>query len=102
MSQTNNLLFRNVEETLNISVHFQEGTFWLTQKSIAELFGVKVPAVSKHLNNIFESRELNENSVISILETTANDGKNYKTQFYRLEAILAVGYQVNIAFCITN
>ena len=102
MKNKNLLLFRNVEETLNISVHFQEGTFWLTQKSIAELFGVKVPAVSKHLNNIFESGELNEISVISILETTANDCKNYKTQFYRLEAILVVGYQVNIAFCITN
>ncbi len=97
MNSKNLLLFRNVEETLNISVHFQEGTFWLTQKSIAELFGVKVPAVSKHLNNIFESGELNEISVISILETTANDGKNYKTQFYSLEAILAVGYRVNSA-----
>jgi hypothetical protein len=62
---------------------------------MAELFGVKVPAISKHLNNIFDTNELKQNSVISILETTAADGKNYNTQFYRLEAILAVGYRVN-------
>jgi hypothetical protein len=62
---------------------------------MAILFGVQVPAISKHLKNIFESQELEENSVISILETTADDGKNYETKFYRLEAILAVGYRVN-------
>jgi hypothetical protein len=56
-------------------------------------FGVKVPAVSKHLKNIFESRELVEGSVISILETTAADGKTYKTQYYNLDAIIAVGYR---------
>jgi hypothetical protein len=62
---------------------------------MAELFGVNVPAVSKHLRNIFETSELLEDSVISILETTAKDGKNYLTKFYRLEAILAVGYRIN-------
>jgi hypothetical protein len=93
MFNKNFLIFRNEESTQNISVYFQDGTFWLTQKAMAQLFGVQVPAVSKHLNNIFESKELNENSVISILETTAADGKNYKTQFYKLEAILAVGYR---------
>ena len=89
------LLFRNNDQTVNVSVIFQNGTFWLTQKSMAELFGVNVPAVSKHLKNIFETKELDEDSVISILETTASDGKNYSTKFYRLEAILAVGYRVN-------
>ena len=69
----------------------------LTQKVLAELFGVKVPAIHKHLKNIFESRELVEASVISILETTAADGKIYKTKYYKLEAILAVGYRVNSA-----
>jgi len=97
MFNKNFLIFRNEESTQNISVYFQDGTFWLTQKAMAQLFGVQVPAISKHLINIFESKELNENSVISILETTAADGKNYKTQFYRLEAILAVGYRVNSA-----
>ena len=62
---------------------------------MAELFGVKVPAISKHLTNIFETNELEENSVISILETTATDGKNYKTSYYSLDAIIAVGYRVN-------
>ncbi|GAB2481654.1 virulence RhuM family protein [Algoriphagus taiwanensis] len=89
------LLFQNAEQTVNVSVYFQGGTFWLTQKTMAELFGVKVPAVNKHLKNIFETRELESDSVISILETTASDGKTYSTRFYRLEAILAVGYRVN-------
>ena len=95
MFNKNFIIFRNTELAQSISVYFQDGTFWLTQKAMAQLFGVKTPAISKHLNNIFERAELNELSVISILETTASDGKNYKTQFYRLEAILAVGYRVN-------
>ncbi|MHA8060980.1 virulence RhuM family protein [Aquirufa beregesia] len=80
---------------VNIEVVFNNETFWLTQKAMSELFGVKVPAISKHLTNIFETNELDENSVISILETTAPDGKNYKTSYYSLDAIIAVGYRVN-------
>ena len=68
---------------------------WLTQTQIAMLFGVGQPAISKHLNNIFKSGELDENSVYSILEYTATDGKVYKTKFYNLDAILSVGYRVN-------
>lgn len=89
------LLFNTTDQKVNVSVYFQNGTFWLTQKAMAELFGVRVPAVSKHLKNIFETEELEQNSVVSILETTATDGKVYDTSFYRLEAILAVGYRVN-------
>lgn len=89
------LLFNTTDRKANVSVHFHNGTFWLTQKAMAELFGVRVPAVSKHLKNIFETEELDQDSVISILETTAADGKNYDTTFYRLEVILAVGYRVN-------
>jgi hypothetical protein len=89
------LLFHNPDQSVKVSVYFQNGTFWLTQKAMAELFGVKVPAVNKHLKNIFATEELDESSVISILETTARDGKTYSTNFYRLEAILAVGYRVN-------
>jgi hypothetical protein len=89
------LLYSTQIEKVRVSVYFQHGTFWLTQKAMAELFGVKVPAISKHLKNIFESAELDDSSVISILETTADDGKNYETKYYRLEAILAVGYRVN-------
>lgn len=89
------LLFNTTNQKVNVSVYFQSGTFWLTQKSMAELFGVRVPAVSKHLKNIFDTGELAENSVISKMETTATDGKVYETNFYRLEAVLAVGYRVN-------
>jgi len=89
------LLFNTIDKANSISVNFEQGTFWLTQKAMGELFGVNVPAISKHIKNIFETNELDKNSVISKVETTASDGKNYTTQFYRLEAILAVGYRVN-------
>ncbi len=89
------LLFQTDDKRIKISVYFRDGTFWLTQKTMADLFGVKVPAISKHLKNVFDSEELIESSVISILETTASDGKKYSTRFYRLEAILAVGYRIN-------
>jgi len=89
------LLYHTSDSKINISVYFQDGSFWLTQKAMAELFGVNIPAINKHLKNIFSTGELIQDSVISILETTASDGKKYKTQFYRLEAILAVGYRVN-------
>jgi len=67
----------------------------MTQKKIADLFGVQRPAITKHLKNIFETGELEEDSVSSILEHTAEDGKKYKTTFYNLDAIIAVGYRVN-------
>lgn len=88
-------MYNTTDQKVNISVYFQNGTFWLTQKAMAELFGVNVPAVSKHLKNIFDTSELNQDSVISKMETTATDGKMYETSFYRLEAVLAVGYRVN-------
>ncbi|GAP41981.1 uncharacterized conserved protein [Lentimicrobium saccharophilum] len=89
------LLYNTADKKVNVSVYFQNGTFWLTQKAMAELFGVNVPAVNKHLKNIFETGELEQASVISKMETTAADGKRYTTNFYRLEVILAVGYRVN-------
>ena len=73
----------------------KDETVWLTQQQIAALYGVKVPAISKHLANIFRDGELDKDSVISILENTAADGKVYSTQFYNLDAILSVGYRVN-------
>ena len=73
----------------------RDETLWLTQKAISDLFGVKVPAISKHLKNIFESGELVEDRAVSILETTAADGKSYQTRYYNLDAIIAVGYRVN-------
>ena len=78
-----------------IQVMYKNETIWATQKAMAQLFDVGVPAISKHLKNIFESGELVENSVISKMETTASDGKNYNTPYYNLDAIISVGYRVN-------
>ena len=89
------LLYTAPDGAVKVDVFFKNETVWLTQKALAELFGVKVPAINKHLKNIFATGELEENSVVSILETTAADGKNYATQFYNLDAIIAVGYRVN-------
>lgn len=83
------------EVSMDVIVDYENETFWATQKTMAELFGVNVPAISKHLKNIFEEGELIKNSVISNLETTASDGKQYKTNFYNLDAIISVGYRVN-------
>lgn len=79
------------DETIRLEVRLVDNSVWLTQQQIAELFGVKQPAISKHLANIFKSGELEEDSVYSILEYTAADGKVYKTRFYNLDAILSVG-----------
>jgi len=95
MKPTDLIFYTTSTENVKVSVYFDKGTFWLTQKAMAELFHVNVPAISKHLKNIFDTKELIEDSVISKMETTAVDGKNYNTKFYRLEAILAVGYRVN-------
>ena len=79
----------------SIEVRYQDGTIWLTQKMMAELFGVSVSAINQHLQNIFNSDELDANSVIKKFLTTAADGKTYNTQFYDLDAIISVGYRVN-------
>ena len=92
---SNFVIFQTSTGKVNIDVFFQDETLWLTQKKMAELFEVNVPAISKHLKIIFETDELQENSVISILETTAKDGKIYKTKYYSLKAITAVGYRIN-------
>jgi len=88
-------LYTAANGAVKVRVLFKDETAWLTQKALAELFGVKLPAVSKHLKNIFESGELDVNAVVSILESTALDGKAYDTSFYNLDAIIAVGYRVN-------
>lgn len=83
----------NKQET--VSVTFKDETFWLTQKAISELFGVDRTVITKHLNNIFDDEELDKNSVCANFAHTATDGKNYNTNFYNLDAIIAVGYRVN-------
>ena len=96
MSEQNQfLLFTAPDGAVRIEVFVKDETVWLTQKALAELFGVQVPGINKHLKNIFESGELVEASVVSILETTAADGKSYQTRYYNLDAIIAVGYRVN-------
>jgi hypothetical protein len=83
-------------ESVKLEVRLEDETVWLTQQQIADLFGVKQPAVSKHIRNIYASRELNENGTYSILEYMGNDGKQrYITKYYSLDMILSVGYRVN-------
>jgi len=89
------LLYTTPNGKVKVEIYLQNETIWLTQQKIADLFGVQRPAVTKHLKNIFESGELKEDSVSSILEHTATDGKIYSTQFYNLDAIISVGYRVN-------
>ena len=89
------LLYTAKDGAVKVEVFVRDETVWLTQKAIAELFGVKRPAITKHLGNIFQTGELAEDSVSSILEHTASDGKTYGTKYYNLDAIIAVGYRVN-------
>lgn len=89
------IVYQSDNENITTNVLFKDDTFWMSQKDIANLFNVGIPAISKHLNNIFRDGELNENSVISKMETTASDGKTYAVTFYNLDAIIAVGYRVN-------
>ncbi|EKD67131.1 MAG: hypothetical protein ACD_48C00585G0001 [uncultured bacterium] len=96
-SFTEFLLYTTPNGKVKVEIFLRDENIWLTQDKIALLFGVQRPAITKHLKNIFESGELNENSVSSILEHTAKDSKKYRTLFYNLDAILSVGYRVNSA-----
>lgn len=89
------LLYDMPDADGKVQVVIKGETLWCTQKAMAQLFGVGVPAISKHLKNIFDEGELAADSVISKMETTAADGKNYTTTFYSLDAIIAVGYRVS-------
>ncbi|MFQ5900155.1 MAG: virulence RhuM family protein [Thermodesulfobacteriota bacterium] len=89
------MLYTTPNGKVKVEIYLRDENIWLTQKKMAVLFGVGVPAINKHLKNIFESGELQEDSVISILEITAEDGKKYSTRFYNLDAIISVGYRVN-------
>ena len=93
--ENNIILYTTQEGNVSVQVQFEDGTFWLTQKRMAELFGVEVNTINYHLKEIFKSGELQENSVIRKIRITADDGKNYLTNFYHLDAIIAVGYRVN-------
>ncbi len=95
MENKNEIVLYHPNDSIRLEVRMADETVWLTQTQIAQLFGVQRPAITKHLRNIFRSGELEEESVSSILEHTAADGKQYHTQFYNLDAILSVGYRVN-------
>src|SRR5690625_2912550 len=95
MKESEIVLYTTPQGDVKIDIRFEEETFWLSQKKMAELFGVKVHTVNYHLKEIFKSGELDENSVIRKIRTTASDGKKYVTNFYNLDAIIAVGYRVN-------
>lgn len=97
---SNDIIFYTTPQgNINIEVVYNNDTFWLTQKAMAELFGVKVPAISKHLTNIYAEGELSEAATISKMETVVNRGfrgeVTEKIDFYNLDTIIAVGYRVN-------
>lgn len=90
------IIYESEDGKTQLDVTLEHETVWLTQKQIAELFGTKRPAITKHLKNIYASEELNEDSTCSILEHMGNDGRqSYNTKYYNLDAILSVGYRVN-------
>ena len=92
------LLYSAPEGNIKVEVILNDETVWLPQKSIAQLFGVQVPAISKHLKNIFETGELEKDSTISILETVQREGNRAVkrgTEYFNLDAIISVGYRVN-------
>ena len=89
------VFYQSSDGSVNIEVLFAEANIWLTQKKMAELFGCSTDNISLHLKNIFSEGELEQNTVTEEYSATAVDGKKYKTKFYSLEAIIAVGYRVN-------
>ena len=94
--ETREILFYKTDNgEVRVEILLYQENLWLTQAKMAELFEVQKAAISKHLKNIFTSGELQEEAVVSKMETTAADGKTYVTAFYNLDAIIAVGYRVN-------
>ena len=92
------LIYSTAQEDVKIDVVVKDETIWLTQKSMAELFGVGVPAISKHLANIYEEGELSSDATISKMETVQSEGSRRikrSVDFYNLDAIISVGYRVN-------
>lgn len=90
------IIYQAADGQTQLDVRLENDTIWLTQKQIAELFGTKRPAVTKHLKNIFATGELEQQSTCSILEHMGNEGKQrYQTAFYNLDVVLSVGYRVN-------
>lgn len=95
MSAADIIFYTTPQGKVNIEVFFEQETFWLSQKKMAELFGVEVNTINYHLKEVFQSGELQEEAVIRKIRITADDGKNYLTNHYNLDAIISVGYRVN-------
>lgn len=89
------LIFEKQAHADSIEVRYEDGTLWLTQKMMANLFDVSVPTINEHLKNVFSEGELDEPSVIRKFRITASDGKSYNTNHYNLDAVISVGYRVN-------
>lgn len=89
------LLYASPEVDVKVEVSYRDETVWLSQKKMASLFGGDRTVITKHLKNVFETNELEQDAVCAIFAHTAEDGKSYQTQFYNLDAIIAVGYRVN-------
>lgn len=88
-------IYQSADGQASLKVTLEKDTVWLSQEQMAELFGTKRPAITKHLGNIYKAAELDENSTCSILEHMAEHGQSYKTRLYNLDAIISVGYRVN-------
>ena len=100
------VLYTSDEGDVSVDAYIHDETIWITQKTMAELFDVQIPAISKHLKNIFDDGELDPNVVISKMETTSQHGaikgktQTSSTNFYNLDAIISVGYRVNSRLCV--
>lgn len=95
MEESEIIFYATPRGNIKVEILFEDETFWLSQKRMAELFGVEVNTINYHLKEIFKSGELDQDSVIRKFRITAADGKKYLTNFYNLDAIIAVGYRVN-------
>ena len=92
------LIYKAADEEVSVNAVIKDDTIWLTQKSMAELFEVNIPAISKHISNIFEEGELSQNATVSKMEIVQNEGSRQVKRnvvFYNLDAIISVGYRVN-------
>jgi len=93
-SEKNIIIYQSEDGKTSVSLYAQDGSVWMNQNQLAELFATSIPNISMHISNILKENELNENSVIKDYLTTATDGKNYQVTFYSLDMILAIGFRV--------
>ena len=95
MQESDLIIYKKKEGNIIVDAIFEDETLWLTQKSMAKVFGIDRTVITKHLKNIFNDGELNKNAVCAKFAHTAEDGKTYQTEFFNLDAIISVGYRIN-------